>query len=166
MLGLVLAVPLACTAAPSTAADDPMNSKREVGALFATLAVDQPLAEGLPLLGARLTAVFQRRFGLEAGVAKVWFVNLGELSVVAVVKPFGNPVLLKAGLSHLPGQTVRELGIHDAATGFHVGASLLTGDADDGVRWRFDWTHRLMHGYRGFSTLGVGLVLQFHPLGS
>lgn len=168
MLGLVLAVPLACVAAASTAAGDPMNSKREVGALFVTLAIDQGLGKepGLPLMAARVSGVFQRRFGLEASLSNLVFAKLGEVSALAAIKLDGTPLLLKAGVSHMPAGGGGDIGRWDARTGFHAGASLLSGDVDDGVRWRFDWTHRVMPGYRGFSTLGVGLVLQFHPLGS
>jgi hypothetical protein len=168
MLGLVLAVPLACVAATPKAADDPMNSRREVGTLFVTLALDQPLGEGIFMGSARLSTVWQRRFGLEAGISTLPLAgSLGEVSVLAVIKLEGTPLLLKAGVSHVDPIESGDHPSHSALkTGFHAGASLLSGDGDDGVRWRFDWTHRVMSGSRGFSTLGVGLVLQFHPLGS
>jgi hypothetical protein len=169
MLGLVLAVPLACAPAAPSAADDPMNSKREVGTLFATLALDQPLGEGVFMGSARLSAVWQRRFGLEASVSSIPLAGtLEEVSALAVIKLDGTPLLLKAGVSHTdPIESGDRSSAHTVSrTGFHAGASLLSGDGDDGVRWRFDWTHRLMPGFRGVSTLGVGLVLQFHPLGS
>jgi hypothetical protein len=161
MLGLVLAVPLACAAAAPTAPDDPMNSKREVGTLFATLAIDQPLGEGVPLPGGRLAAVFGRRFGLEASVTAVVLAGtLGELSALGAVKLAGIPVLFKAGVSHLEGAGSGDHGFHPALAGFHVGASLLTGDVDDGVRWRFDYTYRKLGRYGGgVSTVGLGLVL-------
>jgi hypothetical protein len=168
MLGLVLAVPLACAPAAPGAADDPMNSKREVGALFVTLAIDQGLGKepGLPLMAARVSGVFQRRFGLEASLSNLVFAKLGEVSALGVVKLAGTPVLLKAGVSHMAAGGGGDIGRWDARTGAHAGASLLSGDVDDGVRWRFDWTHRVIPGRHGFSSLGVGLVLQFHPLGS
>lgn len=166
MLGLVLAVPLACAPAAPSAAHDPMNSKREVGALFVTLAIDQPLEKALFLASARFSVVFHRRFGLEASFGNLIFARLTEVSVLRAVKLSGTPVLLKAGISHLHAGGGGDLGRWDARNGLHAGASLLSGDVDDGVRWRFEWAHRVMPGYRGFSTLGVGLVLQFHPLGS
>ena len=170
MLGLILAVPLACAPAAPSAADDPMNSKREVGTLFVTLALDQPLGEGIFMGSARLSVVRQRRFGLEAGVSALPLAGtLGEVSALAVIKLSGTPLLLKAGLSHVdPIETGDHPSRSGLKTGFHAGASLLSGDRDDGVRWRFDWTHRVVpgSGSHGFSTLGVGLVLQFHPLGS
>jgi hypothetical protein len=168
MLGLVLAVPLACAPAAPSAADDPMNSKREVGTLFATLALDQPLGEGIFMGSARLSVVWQRRFGLEAGVSTLPLAGtLGEVSALAAVKLSGTPLLLKAGVSLVDPIESGDHPSHSASKpAFHAGASLLSGDVDDGVRWRFDWTHRVMSGSRGFSTLGVGLVLQFHPLGS
>jgi hypothetical protein len=168
MLGLVLALPLACAPAAPTAADDPMNSKREVGALFATLAIEQPLATegGVPMFAARLSAVLKRRFGLEASFGTVGLAGMREFGALGAIKIAGLPFLLKAGVSHVPGGGGGDHVRFAARTGAHVGASLLTGDGDDGVRWRFDWTHRVMRGYNGFSTLGVGLVLQFHPLDS
>ncbi|MET0551565.1 MAG: hypothetical protein ABW221_00910 [Vicinamibacteria bacterium] len=146
-----------------------MNSKREVGTLFATLALDQPLGEGIFMASARLSAVWQRRFGLEASVSEVPLAGrLGELSALGAIKIAGIPVLLKAGISQTdPIESGDRSSAHSMSrTGFHAGASLLSGDVDDGVRWRFEWAHRVMPGYGGFSTLGVGLVLQFHPLGS
>lgn len=162
MLGLILAV--AQASAPVTqAADHSIGSPREVGALFATLQIDASFEEGhlLPLLGARLTAVFQRRFGLEASVAKAFLATLSELSAVAVIKLKGIPVLLRAGVSHVPGYPGNgDIGRWDAATGFHAGASLLSGDVDDRVRFRIDYTYRqLGHRERGVSSVGLGLVL-------
>jgi hypothetical protein len=169
MLGVILAIPLACVPAAPRAADDPMNSTREVGALFATFQLDQALEEGppLPIPGARLTAVFQRRFGLEASVGKAFLATLSELSAVAVVKLLGDPVLLRAGVSHVPGYVSyanADIGNRDAATGFHVGASLLSGDVDDRVRFRIDYTYRQFgRQERGISSLGFGLVLGLEP---
>src|SRR4029450_921439 len=99
MLGLILAVPLACVPAAPRAAVDPMNATREVGAFFATLDIDQAIEEGPPLsmLGARLAAVVRRRFGLEASFSKSGFATVSELSALAVIKLVGDPVLLKAG---------------------------------------------------------------------
>jgi hypothetical protein len=134
--------------------------------LFATFQLDQALEEGppLPIPGARLTAVFQRRFGLEASVGKAFFATLSELSAVAVVKLLGDPVLLRAGVSHVPSYGSGDHGFSDAATGFHVGASLLSGDVDDRVRFRIDYTYRqLGRQERGVSSLGFGLVLGLEP---
>lgn len=160
MLGLSLALALASAPAVPRAADDPMNSTREVGPFFATLQIDQPIRKDtLPLLGARLTGVFQRRFGLEASVSTTAFAKLSEVSAVGVIKLVGDPVLLRVGVSHIPG---RDTGDHrsDAVTGFHVGASLLSGDEDDRVRFRLDYTYR-QFGRQDlvFSSVGLGLVL-------
>lgn len=163
MLGLILALPLACVPAVPQAAADPIKPTREVGAVFVTLQVDEAIQEGppLPMLGARLTGVLDHRFGLEASVAKVSpFATLAELSAVAVIKLLGDPVLLRAGVSHVPGYGNSEVGLHDAATGFHVGAALLTGDVDDRVRMRLDYTYRRLGPWeRGVSSVGLGLVL-------
>jgi hypothetical protein len=161
MLGFILAVPLACVPAASAPAD-PMSSTREVGALFGTLQIDAANEDGtlLPMLGARLTGVFRRRFGLEVGASKAFFATLSELSALVVVKPLGNPVLLRAGISHLPRTGGGDHVFVGAATGFHVGASLLTGDVDDRVRVRFDYTYRQVgRRDRGVSSLAIGLVL-------
>jgi hypothetical protein len=162
MLGLILAVPLACAPAVPPAADDAVSSTREVAALFATLEIDLALEEdtALPMLGARLTAVFQRRVGLEASVNAWGLVTLSEVSALAVIKPLGNPVLLRAGVSHVPRHGSGDHGFVDAETGFHVGASLLSGDVDDRVRVRFDYTYRQFgRPDRGVSSVGLGLVL-------
>ncbi len=162
MLGLILALPLACAPAVPTAADDPMNSKREVGPLFATLDIDQPIEEALPMFGAGLAVVFQRRFGLEASYNAIVFGRLAEFSALAVIKLLGSPVLLKAGVSHIPGW---DTGDHDfdGATGFHVGASLLSGEVDDRARFRLEYTYRqLDRRGSGFSSVGLGLVLGLH----
>jgi hypothetical protein len=163
MLGLILAVPLACGPAAPSAADDPMSSTREVGAFFATLQLDQALEKdlSLPMPGARLAAVFQRRFGLEASASNALFVNLWELSALAVIKLVGGPVLLRAGVSHVPRHGDGDHGFTDASTGFHVGASLLSGDVDDRVRFRIDYTCRQVgRRDRSVSSLGFGLVLR------
>ena len=169
MRGLILVVPLACVPVAAAAAD-PMNSTRELAPFFLTLQIDQAIGEepGLPMLGARVTGVFQRRFGLEASLAKVGpFATLAELSAVAVVKLVADSVLLRAGVSHVPGAVTyanADIGDRDAATGFHVGASLFTGDVDDRVRMRFDYTYRQFAGQdRGFSSLGLGVVFGWEP---
>ena len=161
MLGLILAV--AQASAPATPAwGDPTNSTREVGALFVTFQLDQGIGDdpGLPMLGARLTGVVRRRFGLEVTASKPdALATLWELSALAVVQPKGIPVLLRAGASHLPGWDITDHSF-DGADGFHVGASLLSGDVDDRVRFRIDYTYReLGHRERGVSSVGLGLVL-------
>ena len=143
-----------------------MSSTRDLAPFFLTLQIDQAIGKepGLPMLGARVTGVFQRRFGLEATLGKAYpFVTLAELSAVGVVKLIGSPVLLRAGVSHVPAHQVSEIGFADAATGFHVGASLFTGDLDDRVRVRFDYTYRQLKQDRGFSSLGIGVVFGWEP---
>jgi hypothetical protein len=160
MLGLILVVPLAYAPAAPKAADDPINSKREVGALFGTLAIDQPLEEAVPSLSARLAAVFQRRFGLEASVGSVGFDRLSEASALGVIELAGMPVLLRAGVSHVAAGGSGDHSFYGAKTGFHAGASLLSGHARDRVRWRFDYTYRQLDGPdHAFSSAGLGLVL-------
>jgi hypothetical protein len=79
---------------------------------------------------------------------------------VAVIKLLGDPVLLRAGVSHVPSYGNGDHGFSDAATGFHVGASLLSGDVDDRARFRIDYTYRQFgHRERGVSSVGIGLVL-------
>lgn len=165
MLGLILLVPLASVPAPPSAAD-PMNATREVGPLSISFAIDQSIEEGLPLpsVGLRLTGVAQRRFGLEASAWTSAFAKLAELSALAVVKLAGDPVLLRAGASYVPSYGSGDHGFSDPATGFHVGASLLSGDVDDSVRFRLDYTYRrFSRPDRGASSLGLGLVMGWTP---
>ena len=162
MFGLILAAPLACVMAVPQAADDPMSSTREVGPLFATLEIELALEKdpSVPLLGARLAAVFERRLGLEASVSAAPFTTLSELSALAVIKLLGRPVLLRAGVSHVPRGGTGDHGFVEATTGFHAGASLLSGDVDDRVRFRLDYTYRRFGRQdRDFSSVGLGLVL-------
>lgn len=160
MLGIVLAVSLACVAGTPRAADDPMNSKGGVGTVFGTLAVDQPLGEGLFMPSARLSVVAQRRFGLEASVSSLLFAGtLAEASALGAIDLAGIPVLFKAGVSHVKSIDSGDRSRGSGRSGYHAGVSLLTGDAGDGVRWRFDYTYRRIGRDDGFSTVGLGLVL-------
>lgn len=99
MQGLLLAIPLMCLAPGDGVEYDPMNSKREVDPFSVTLEIFQPLEESLPFLGLRMTGVFDRRFGIEGSVSKVFVLQMAELSALRVLRIAGDPLLLRAGLS-------------------------------------------------------------------
>lgn len=150
MLALVLAIPLASAPTPGAAP------------LFATLTVEQPLGEGAPMVGGRLGAVFESGVGVEASATVAALAGiLGEVSAVGVLEPFGQTVLLRAGLTGIDAPQATEHSSPRASTGFHVGASFVAGSVDDRARLRLDYTYRHLFGRdRGFSSVGLALVLK------
>jgi hypothetical protein len=155
MTVLLLAIPLLCLGPGGGPGPDAMDSTREVDPFFVTLEIFQPLVESLPFVGMRATGVFNRRFGLEGSASKVFVVSMAELSALGVLRLAGDPFLLRAGVSFGTGGGLGGKG----TTGFHAGASLLSGDEGDRVRVRLDYTYRWFEGSnRAFSTIGIGLV--------
>jgi hypothetical protein len=159
MKGMQLALPLLVLAGAASELDA-MGSRREVDPFFASLEVFQPLEASLFFVGLRVTGVSAGRFGFEAGASTTYGAKMGELSALGVFRLAGDPVLLRAGLSHMPGEGgTGDHGPSRSSTGLHAGASLLTGGEGDRVRVRLDYTYRwLPSSGRGFSSLGIGLV--------
>jgi hypothetical protein len=149
MLALVLALPLASAPTPGAAP------------LFATLTIEQPLGEGVPMVGGRLGAVFESGFGVEASATAAFVGTLGEVSAVGALEPRGQTVLLRAGLTGIDAPRATEHSSARASTGFHVGTSFVAGGVDDRARLRLDYTYRQLFGRdRGFSSVGLALVLK------
>lgn len=153
MTAFLVALPILCLGLGAAPTADP---------LFLTLEAFQPIEEGIPFVGLRAAGVFESGWGAElAASTTAFFGTIRELSGLRVVSFGGAPIVVRAGVSFVPGSRGNgDIGTTQAMNGLHAGASLLTGDERSRVRARFDYTFRWFDRTdRGFSAIGIGLVI-------
>lgn len=99
MHSLILALPFMSLAADPSATAGPARDWSP-DRFFLTLEAFQPLEEGLPFCGLRLSGRFDR-FGLEAGLSSLVLplARITDVSALAVLRLAGHPFLLRAGVS-------------------------------------------------------------------